>query len=98
MPEKPKPRRSHSKEFKQQAVALAERQGAAQTARDLGLAECLIYTWRQQLARKGSAAFTGTQANAVDAELARLRRENADLREERDILKKAATYFARESP
>jgi len=94
-PQPPNDRRSHSKEFKQQAVSLAEKQGVAQTARDLGIGESLIYAWRQQLSRKGPAAFTG-QANAVDAELARLRRENAELREERDILKKAAAYFARQ--
>jgi len=101
MPDQPQPpakrQRKHTKEFKEQAVALAARNGVAQTARDLGIGESLIYAWRQQLSRKGPAAFTA-ERNAVDAELARLRREVADLREERDILKKAATYFARERP
>jgi transposase len=97
-PKSPKERRTHTKEFKREAVALAERQGVAQTARDLGLAECLIYQWRHQVADHGQGAFPASaEANSVEAELARLRRENAQLREERDILKKAATYFARES-
>lgn len=97
-PKKPDARRSHSKEFKRETVALAERQGVSQTARDLGLAESLIYQWRHQLADDGTAAFPKSIGEqSVEAELARLRRENAQLREERDILKKAATYFARES-
>jgi len=58
----------------------------------------LLYRWRDQLSEKGEAAFSGSGRPRNDqlSELARLKKENATLREERDILKKAAAYFARD--
>lgn len=92
-------RRRHSKEFKKEAVALALRDGVGfpKAAQDLGVHESMLRRWEKQLRREGTDAFRGNgNRTAVQAELARLRRENADLREERDILKKAALYFAKD--
>ena len=86
---------SFTPEFIQQALALAEQMGVAQASRDLGILSNNIYRWRKQLATEGANAFRGKgRLTPEAAELARLRRENAELRAERDILKKAATYFA----
>jgi len=90
-----KKRREYSWEFKREAVRLLK-QGdlsQAQVARDLGINATLLGRWRALLEREEPGA-----GNGVDLEeLRRLRRENARLREERDILKKAAAYFAKES-
>ena len=67
-------------------------------ARELGLRQNHLYKWQTELEGHGEAAFPGKGGRPHRAdELTRLRRENARLREERDILKKAAMYFARES-
>jgi transposase len=98
-PDGPSKRRRHSKEFKKEAVALAQRDGIGfpKAAQSLGVHESMLRRWEKQLRREGSDAFRGNgKRTAVQAELERLRRENADLREERDILKKAALYFAKE--
>ena len=90
-----KKRREFSLEFKREAVRLLKEGdlSQAQVARDLGISPTLLGRWRTLLEREEDAA-----ANGVDLEeLRRLRRENARLREERDILKKAAAYFAKES-
>ena len=94
-----KPRRKHPKEFKKQAVALARRSdiGFAKAAKDLGINESLLRTWAQKFITEGPEAFRGNGVRTeVEAELARLRRENAILREERDILKKATEFFVKE--
>ena len=99
-------RRNYSKAFKIEAVrllALGET-AAAQLARDLGIRRNQLYKWRDQLSSKGDKAFGGAGrrpraegvAETAAAEIARLQRELSDMREERDILKKAAAYFARE--
>jgi len=90
-----------SREFKLEAVrqlALG-RQPAAELARELGVPRNRLYKWREQLQAKGEdTAFPGPgRRRGADAELADLQRENARLREENEILKKAAQYFARES-
>ena len=72
---------------------------AAAVARELGLRRNHLYKWLHEIENFGEAAFPGKGGRAHSAdELTRLRRENARLREERDLLKKAATFFARESP
>ena len=104
-------RRNYSKAFKIEAVRLLGLgdQPAAQLARELGIRRNLLYKWRDQLSVKGDVAFAGPgrrprgAASAERAETmaeanARLTRELADTREERDILKKAAAYFARDLP
>ena len=101
-------RRNYSKAFKVEAVRLLElgEAPAAQLARELGIRRNLLYKWRDQLSAKGDGAFSGSgrRPRAVGStetpkdEIARLKRELAQVREERDILKKAAAYFARELP
>lgn len=88
-------RRKHTNEFKMEAVRLAQRGDApvTQVARDLDIHESLLHKWIKQFGNKPDGS--GVTANEHD-ELVRLRRENRILKEERDILKKAAAYFARE--
>ncbi len=92
-----KARRQHPKEFKINAVQLAERIGFTKAAADLGLHESMLRKWSRQLRKETGEAFRGHgKRTQVEAELARLRRENATLKMERDILKKAAIYFAKD--
>ena len=96
----PRPRRTYTAEFKTQAVQLVTEQGysVAEAARSLGISENLIRNWRQALAAEGDQAFPGQgKLPAVEDELRRLRAENKRLLAERDILKKAAAFFAREA-
>jgi len=90
----------HTKEFKTEAMKLlsAGDKPVSELARELGVKRTLLYRWRDQLSEKGEAAFSGSGRPRNDqlSELARLKKENATLREERDILKKAAAYFARD--
>ncbi len=93
-------RRKHSREFKVEAVKLVRERGVtmAQAARDLDLSVTLVRKWVRQFAADPKDAFPGQgQQKPNDAELTQLRREVARLKLERDILKKAAAYFARES-
>jgi transposase len=91
-----------SKEFKLEAVRLLDlgQKPAVQLALELGVRRNQLYKWKEQLAGKGTAAFRGPgrKAGAQESEVVRLRRELAKVTEERDILKKAVAYFARELP
>jgi transposase len=92
-------RRKFTKEFKLEAVRLSDREdmGVQRAAADLGIPIKLLYRWRYQLKLMGEEAFRGHgQRTSEQAELARLRRENAELKMERDILKKAAAWFAKQ--
>jgi transposase len=91
-----KRRRRFTKEFKEQAVKLLEtrQKGARELEEELGIAPGEIYRWRKELRIDGKKAFPGN-GNLRDEELARLRKENAYLREERDILRKALAIFSR---
>jgi transposase len=92
-------RRKFSEEFKQEAVRLVTVRGVsmAQAARDLSIHVNLLRTW-MRTATSAAAAATGRQsAKSEQAELTRLRKEAITLRMERDILEKAAAYFASES-
>jgi len=94
-----KARRKHSKDFKKQAVGLARQPdvGFRKAANDLGINESLLRAWDRLFAAEGPEAFRGHGVRTeVEAELARLKRENAVLREERDILKKATEFFVKE--
>jgi transposase-like protein len=85
-----------SSEFKLEAVRLAEQEGmsVAQVARDLGISESVLYGWVKKFgARPGVASVTPEERE----ELIRLRRELRIVKEERDILKKATAFFARQS-
>jgi transposase len=92
-------RRRFTPEFKQHAVQLlnAGHRPAAEIARELGIPRNRLYKWQKEVAGHGGA-FPGSGRQVEPAaELTRLRRELARVTEERDILKKAAAYFARES-
>ena len=90
-------RKSFTAEFKREAVRLLEtsQKPPADLARELGVRRNQLYKWKEQLGKRGAQAFPGTGKRASD-ELARLRKELDQVKEERDILKKAAAYFAKE--
>jgi transposase len=95
-----KTRRTFTPEFKAEAVRLVTEQGKslAEVARDLGLGESMLRAWKQALTKNGAQAFPGRgNPPALEEELRRLRAENKRLTMERDILKKATAFFARES-
>ena len=89
---------SYSAEFKQSAVKLAlESDGpVSETARELGVNKNTLHTWISQYSRPEEGKKTRTD-DPLYEELKRLKKENARLKEERDILKKAAAYFAKET-
>lgn len=92
-----KQRRSYTEEFKAEAVraATAGDRSLTQVARDLGVNASVLQTWKHRLsAATGEGA--GRREETLDEENRRLRRENASLREDREILKKAAAFFAKE--
>jgi transposase len=91
------PYKSYSREFKIEAVRLAEESDRPVTriARELGVRQNQIYKWKKQMETHSSKAFSG-KGREVDDETSRLKRELVAVREEIEILKKAAAYFARE--
>ena len=93
-------RRTFTTEYKLQAVRLVTEKGFsyAEAARQLGLRDTQIRAWKKQFDAEGAKAFPGQgNRSAIDEELHRLRAENTRLLQERDLLKKAAAFFARES-
>ena len=93
-------RRKCTREFKVEAVRLIQERGVtvAQAARDLGVHGTVLRRWVQDRAADPQHAFPGQgQMKPDQVELARLRREVLKLKAERDILKKAAAYFAKEA-
>ncbi len=90
----------YTREFKQEAVRLAQTSGKpiAQVARELGISDTSIHQWRKELAENGSEAFPGKgHQTALEEENRRLKRELERVQQERDILKKAVGIFSRES-
>jgi transposase len=95
-----RPRRTYTPEFKAEAVRLVTEQGysVAEAARSLGICENLIRNWKQAFQDKGEHAFPGHgNPSPFEEEVRRLRAENKRLLAERDLLKKAAAFFAREA-
>ena len=93
-------RRQFSREFKLEAVKLVKERGVsiAQASRDLGVHENVLRKWVRDVAADPVHAFPGQgQMKPEQAEIERLKKEVAKLKMERDILKKAAAYFAKES-
>ena len=93
----PRTRSTYTAEFKLQAVKMITDQklSVAEVARRLDVGENLLRDWRKAFLARGAAAFPGQgNPSPQDDELRRLRAENARLRAERDLLKKAAAYFA----
>jgi transposase len=90
----------YSKEFKLEAIRLLneKEKPVAEIARELGIKRTLLYRWRDDVNKNGDKALkkSGRPKKEEMSELSRLRQENKDLREERDILKKAAAYFAKD--
>ena len=96
----PKTRRTFTPEFKAEAVQLVTEQGRSfvEVARDLDIGESTLRSWRDAIAKDGERAFPGRgNPPAIEEELRRLRAENKRLQMERDVLKKAMAFFARES-
>lgn len=94
----PKDQRIFTKEFKLEAVQLAQKSGKsqAQIARDLGIADSTLHNWCKEFAEAGSQAFPGSgHQTQQEEELRRLKRELEVTRQERDILKKALAIFSR---
>ena len=92
-------RRSFTPEFKAEAVKVVQ-QGAksvAMVARDLDLTETALRRWVEQASVDAGRERTGALTTEERVELGQLRRENRTLRMERDILKKATAFFAKES-
>lgn len=88
----------YSPEFKRAALKRAAEEGATdkQVCDDLGISTRQLRRWRDELHLLGSDAFPG-RGHSRDEEITRLKRENAKLRQERDFLKDAAVFFAKES-
>ena len=93
-----KKRREFTEEFKAEVVALCLQgdRNASRVARDLGLTDSAVRRWVAQASGSQSTSSVPLQANERE-ELNRLRKENARLRMEREILKKAAAFFAKEN-
>src|SRR5580700_5570144 len=93
-------RRTYTPEFKAEAVKLVTEQGysVAEAARSLGLNDNRIRNWKQALEAQGEQAFPGRgKLSPFEEENRRLHAENQRLLAERDLLKKAAAFFAREA-
>ena len=93
-------RRHHSPEFKREAVGLVMEHGysCAAAGRSLGVSGALIGRWKGELETQATEAFPGKgKRSAEQQHIHALESENRRLRMERDILKKATAFFAKES-
>jgi len=94
-----KSRRKYSAEFKREAVQLTLERGrtVGEVAANLGINPGLLQRWRSQVKAHGPAVFPGNgRPKASDEEVLQLRKDLARVQQERDILKKALAYFAKE--
>ena len=92
-----KSRRKHSREFKLEAVKQVVEHGrpVSEVADSLGVNRNMLSAWKRQFEAEGEVAFPGHgRQTDAEAEIKRLKRDLAIARQERDILKKAAAYFA----
>lgn len=100
MTEKRKPYKTYTKAFKLEALRLMETtdRPASEIAMQLGIRRNQLYKWKEQMSKKGDVCSgkRGRPKKENQSELARLRQENKRLQEENEILKKAATFFAKE--
>lgn len=92
-------RRSFTPEYKAEVVGLVRDggKGISAVCRDLGLTESAVRKWVSRSEADSGRGNTKVLTTAEREELSRLRRENRQLRMERDVLKKATAFFARES-
>jgi transposase len=90
-------RRQYTQEFKREAVRLVDEgnRSVAVVARELGLRADLLHAWKRQVAGLPGRTARAGRMTSQDEEVRQLRREVAQLREERDILGKAMAFFAR---
>jgi transposase len=97
---KRKPYKSYPKDFKLEALRLMEESGqpASEVARRLGIRRNQLYKWKEQMAKKGdvSSGKKGRPKKEDQSELATLKQELRRVKEENEILKKAAVFFAKE--
>ena len=91
-------RKRYSAEFKREALKRASEEGMTdvQVSKELGVSTRQLRRWRDQLRLHGDNAFPG-QGKSRDQELTQLRRELEKIKQERDFLKEAVAYFAKES-
>jgi transposase len=92
---------TYTKEFKQQAVQLAQTSGKSkiQIARDLDISDSALSKWCKEFGERGEEAFPGKgHQTSLEEEVRSLKREVEILRQERDILKKAVSIFAQPQP
>lgn len=91
-------RKRYSVEFKREAIRRANEEGVTDVlvAEELGINARQLRRWRSAIKRDGDKAFPG-EGNAKDQELMLLKRKLAKIEQERNFLKEAAAYFARES-
>jgi transposase len=95
-----KPYKTYPKEFKLEALRLMEKSDrpASEIAMQLGIRRNQLYKWKEQLAKKGEVASSkrGRPRKQDQSELAQLKQELKRVKEENEILKKAAVFFAKE--
>ncbi len=91
-------RRKYSAEFKRKAVALTRQPGVScrQVALEIGINANMLNRWKREAEEASGKAFAGS-GSPRDEEVARLKRELARVKKERDFLREAATFFAKES-
>jgi len=91
-------RKKYTYEFKQQAVLLVNKPGVTvkQIAEDLGINAGMLARWRKEAKSHSDKAFVG-QGKSRDQEVTSLKRELNRVKKERDFLKEAAVFFAKES-
>lgn len=89
---KPK-RNKYTPQFKEQALERAKQDGVPKAAKDLGIAQAMLYSWQAKNRQTGQPF---EEQKLQQAEVARLKRANARLEEEVAFLKKAAAYFAKQ--
>lgn len=97
-PKKRRTRRRYTDEYKARAVRLVLKEGqtAAQVARDLGLVDSVLHNWVRQAKIDRGMGPAGALTSDEREELSKLRKENRILKEEKEILRKAAAFFAKD--
>jgi transposase len=93
------PRKQYEREFKLNAVRMTTERGRrlSEVARDLCINENMLWRWKKELSKEPEQAFPGKgHLQDKDEEIRQLRKELADVREERDILKKVVTIFSKQ--
>ncbi len=93
-------RKKYSKQFKNDAVNLITKEGykVSEAARNLGIHHATLRRWKKELETEGNCAFPGKgKMTPEKEELFKLRKEVKQLKMEREILKKATAFFAKES-